>query len=166
MNKSLLIIVFIVSIAVIIIFHIYTQNTRYYIQTTSFGRAYKIDRKTGKTWLILGGKESLIESQGSSKNIISPEQNIIPPEEKAIELAREEVGEYYIKNHMEEMKGDIKIIGWKAREIENGIYLASYTYIKKNSDYESGIFLEVQLDHKIVRYITGDPELEEKYGLK
>lgn len=65
----------IIAIAIATIFgaiYIYTQNTRYDIQTSSKGIAYKIDRKTGETTVIsgqneysVGNKEKKYESEDS-----------------------------------------------------------------------------------------------------
>jgi len=68
MNKTILWVVAIIAIGLILGFYIYSQNTRYYIQSTASGAGYKIDRKTGRTWVIYGGSEHLVESSDEAKS--------------------------------------------------------------------------------------------------
>jgi hypothetical protein len=81
MNKTVILIVVVIATALLIGFYIYSENTRYYIQSTAKGVAYKIDRKTGKTWLVAGGREVLVKGSDSTTESQSPEQ-------RAIELAK------------------------------------------------------------------------------
>ncbi len=73
MNKTAILIVAILSATALISFLIYTENTRYIIQSTSKGVAYKIDRKTGQTWLIVGSQEKIVEGARNSKTKRSSE---------------------------------------------------------------------------------------------
>lgn len=54
MNKTAIWTVAIIVVGLVLGFYIYSQNTRYYIQAAASGVAYKIDRKTGRTWLLHG----------------------------------------------------------------------------------------------------------------
>jgi hypothetical protein len=82
---------------------------------------------------------------------------------KAIELAKKHA--YWVKNRMGDEKGDVRIIGWKAEEKEKDIYLVSFTY---DTDEQKGVgwYFEVQLSAEIVRPMSGDKELQKKYGLQ
>jgi len=163
MNKTVLGVVIVIATATLIGFYIYSQSTRYYIQSAMGGPAYKIDRKTGQTWAIYGEREHLVERTDSSIERKSPK-------EKAIELAKKSsaLGGYgveaTIQQWMEQKKGDLRIIGWKAQKINDQIYLVSYTFNEDSGP--RGYFFEVNLVGGIVRNVLGDPELEQKYGIE
>lgn len=144
-------------------FYLYLQNTRYDIRSVGQGRAYKIDRKTGQIWMILGRREVLVESSDTATQQKSPE-------DKAIELVKESyaLGNYpkvetQIRNWLKEKKGSLRIIGWKARKIDDQAYLVSYT-INEGSG-EQGYFFDVNLVAEIVCSVNGNPELAKKYGI-
>jgi hypothetical protein len=160
-NKTVLGIILIVAITAIVGFYIYSENTRYYMQPTGEGIVYKIDRKTGKTWIILGPEERLIESPNMSPE--SPEYKAIRLVKDSHVLERNERTEGAIKDVMERKKGNLQITGWEGKKINDQIYLVSYTY---DAGYGAvGWFFEVNLVSDIVRMVIGDIELEEKYGL-
>jgi len=54
MNRNHLIALAIVMVAGLIAYALYLNNTRFYIMTNSKGIAYEVDRRTGKTWILLG----------------------------------------------------------------------------------------------------------------
>ena len=61
MNRYFLMIASAVVVALLAGLYGCAQNDRYHIQSTSKDLLYKIDRKTGKVWVIFGGREKLIE---------------------------------------------------------------------------------------------------------
>lgn len=67
-----------------------------------------------------------------------------------------------MRNMMASKKGNLQIIGWKARKIDSQTYLVSYTFNEGSG--EVGYFFEVNFVEEIIRYVHDDPELEEKYG--
>jgi len=83
-------------------------------------------------------------------------------EKRAIELAKNSY-EGEIRDFLSRQKGSLKVIGWKAKRIENNTYFVSFTYDKGAG--EVGYFYEVILHGEIVRRIIGDTELENKYGI-
>lgn len=63
MNRVFLWIALVLAATFLLGLHLYFQNTRYYIQATAKGVAYKIDRKTGKTWFLRGKEEMLVSEK-------------------------------------------------------------------------------------------------------
>jgi len=57
MNRNYLIALGLVLAAGLIAYALYLNNTRFYIMTTSKGVAYEVDRRSGKTWILLGSKK-------------------------------------------------------------------------------------------------------------
>ncbi len=63
MKKTAIGITLIVAVALLVGYYMYLQNNRYTI--VGAGRfAYKIDKKTGKTWLIAGTREKPVMPKG------------------------------------------------------------------------------------------------------
>lgn len=81
MNKTVVWTVAIIVVGLVLVFYSYSQNTRYYIQSTgsSVGVAYKIDRKTGRTWRIFGTQEDLV---GGSESKTSDYPHYLKYEQK------------------------------------------------------------------------------------
>jgi hypothetical protein len=175
MNKTLLGSVLIIAIAGLIGFYIHSQNTRYYIQSSGSGLVYKIDRKTGRTWVIKGKREfsvksSEIENSGTSTESEWEMVKILSPEDSAILLAKAPYvagfsqKESQIRDWLKRKRGELQIIGWKAEKIDDQTYLVSYTF--DDGSGERGYFFEVNLFARIVRDVLGDPALEKKYGIE
>ena len=161
-----------VSATMLVGVYIYSKNTRYYIQTASPVQgtivAYKIDRKTGQTWQIIDGKEKLIKNLSNLKS----QQNIFETQDlqqRTIEVVKnysDGTGtmDSHIRKLMEEIKGDLKIFGWKSYKIDDQTYLVSYTFDEGSG--EVGYFFEINLVGEVVRSINKDDVLSEKYKLK
>lgn len=62
MNKTAIWIAAIIAAAAVVGFHIWSSHNRYYIMTSSKGVAYEVDRKTGKSWELIGGRKIEHES--------------------------------------------------------------------------------------------------------
>ena len=164
MNKTFVWAIALVLFAGLIGFYIYSQNTRYYLQSAGKGIAYKIDRKTGKTWLIAGGREILVESSSSKINRQSPEEKAIELAKNSYALGGDLTADAQIKSWLQDQKGTLKVYGWKTRKIDEQTYLVSYTFDKGKG--RIGYFFEVNLMADIVRRVSGNANLEKKYGLK
>jgi hypothetical protein len=68
-----------------------------------------------------------------------------------------------IRNYLKTIKGNLKILGWKAKKVNDQTYLVSYTY-----EVDSGVkgyYFDVNMNANIVRRILEDHELERIYGL-
>ena len=63
----------------------------------------------------------------------------------------------------EEQTGNLRIIGWEARRVDDHIYVVTYGTDTGDGPKYNGV-CEVNLQASLVRKITGDPELEKKYG--
>src|SRR5438093_1289772 len=57
MNKTIIAVVGIVTVACLIAFYIWSSHNRFYIMTGSEGVAYEVDRKTGKSWMLRGARK-------------------------------------------------------------------------------------------------------------
>jgi len=57
MNKSLVVVVGILAMAAVAICIMWPCYNRYYILVGPKGMAYEIDRKTGKTWVLIGPRK-------------------------------------------------------------------------------------------------------------
>jgi len=70
--------------------------------------------------------------------------------------------DFQIRGQMSKVKGDLRIVGWKALKTDNDTYLVTYTY--EHGVATQGWPFEVKLSANVVRYVIGDQELEQKYG--
>ena len=164
MNKTIVWTVTIIVTGSLIGLYLYLQNSRFYIQSTAKGFAYKIDRKTGKTWVIDGGMEYPVVSMGETSKALAPEEEAIVLAKLSRVLDEYSSAESVITDWLRKKKGNLRVIGWKARKITDQTYLVSYTF-----EQESGVrgyFFEVNLVAEIVRFVSEDPELSKKYGIK
>ncbi len=57
MNKTTIWIAAIIAIAAVLAFYIWSSHNRYYIMTSSKGVVYEVDRKTGKSWALIGSRK-------------------------------------------------------------------------------------------------------------
>lgn len=159
MKKTLLAVVLITALTFVISLYIYSQNRRYYIISTGGGTAYKIDRRTGRTWEIRNDRQILVKVQ---EELTSPQRKAIVPEDEAIWKVRV-LYEKRILDELREKKGNLHITGWKAQRIDEQKYLVSYIF--KDDTGERGWYFEVNLAAGIVRNISDDPKLLMKYLL-
>lgn len=102
-----------------------------------------------------------------------------PPRQKpylfAIELAKNAatLGDRTITNHdyilskIKNIKGVLNIEGWKAKKINDSIFLVQYKYDKPNLSwyFDSRYIFEVNVKQELVRNVIGDYELEELYEI-
>jgi hypothetical protein len=164
MKKTVILTILIVLLGLLLAFYIYSENTRYYIQSTAKGVAYKIDRRTGRTWLIAGGREVLVEGSESSVQSSSPVIRAIGLAKNSHAFGGYLTVESQIKDWLADKKGGLKIYGWEAKKVDDQKYLVSYTFDQGSG--RVGYFFEVNLVANIVRKVIGDPELEKEYGIK
>ncbi|PKO19319.1 hypothetical protein CVU37_03770 [candidate division BRC1 bacterium HGW-BRC1-1] len=64
MNRTLLLLGGGFLITAVVLYLIHTTNSRYYLETTPKGIAYRIDKKTGQTWLLAGESMTEIKQPG------------------------------------------------------------------------------------------------------
>lgn len=76
MNKTIVWVAAIIAVAGVVIFYIWSSYDRYYITTSSKGIAYEVDRKTGKSWALIGGRKILQESLDKPKRPLPGDEQI------------------------------------------------------------------------------------------
>lgn len=150
-----------------------TASRRYNLQVSG-DALYKIDRLTGKTWLVRGIYEHLV----ATRDPTSDEAGQVRQESKALALAKtgksfselfdDQAGPALSNKRAAEIffevqEGDIEIPGWQATMVGDGVFLVSATIIREGE--ESGFYFEVHLNVELVRLINGDTGLAEKYDL-
>lgn len=80
MKKQIILIAIIISVTVIIGWYMYLHNNRYHLMGSIKGVAYEIDKKTGKTWVLLGDIKKIHKESQTTKD--SKENIIIPSSQK------------------------------------------------------------------------------------
>jgi hypothetical protein len=125
---------------------------------------YKIDKRTGRVWLIWG--DILAEIQDRDAHLKTQ-----TPEEQAISLANlytlpgnTSVMRDSIKQWLQAKKGLLRVYGWNAKKIDDQTYLVGYTYDEGPGSSGGGWVFEVNLKEDIVRNVTGDADLEKRYA--
>ncbi|MCX6993053.1 MAG: ankyrin repeat domain-containing protein [Kiritimatiellaeota bacterium] len=162
MNKYVVTCLSIIAATTLICFFIYTQNNRFVMVNAGDGKVYKINKRTGESILIRWDKEIPVAPSKPTK-----EETI---EERAISLAKmaDTLGGSYsynvneIRSAIKKMTGNLKIIGWQARQADEQTFIVTYSY-----DNGNGVHcwaFEVKPKEDFARNITGDASLEKKYG--
>jgi hypothetical protein len=174
MNKTVVACVAILAVAVIASVCIYSSGSRYVTVNAGEGRIYRTDRKTGKTVLIKGVSELVVESPEAvpATKPETPSEQAIRKAKVAYTLGGYPVdNESWVRSQMEKATGPLRIIGWEAKKfvrwdgknaIDDQIYLVTYSFEQTNG--VRCFPVEVNLEGDIVRKIIGDSELERKYG--
>ena len=169
MKKNLLAIVLIAAVLSISLVYFYLENTRYYMTVTG-NRVYRIDRRSGKMWLVIKDKEVLIDSPESDQKKMSLEEQKKQLEKDAIKFVKYqdtissvENNERYIKNLLKNKKGLLVVKGWQAHTKDKTAFV-SFTW--QDSSGLQGYFFEYDMRLQFTRLINGDPDLEKKYGVE
>lgn len=188
MRKYLFVLIALFMVGVFIILYTYIENKRFELHTTQQGVAYKIDRRTGKTWIVAGGQEKLVKGDQKTGSNTFAETSTIPLSKEDEQKRQDESdrstaivaaqisyvfepfkkSEDFIRAQIESLKEPIKsIIGWNAYKAGRKKYYV--TYVIETAKGEKGWVFEVLLtdskvvnDH-IVRLITGNQVLEKEY---
>ena len=98
-------------------------SRRFYISSVG-NKTYKIDRITGRSSLLVGTKEMVVEPKVPARETAN---------EKAIRLAKQAssldrygtTNEKHIKNALARQKGDLRVIGWQAKQTDEQVFLVS-----------------------------------------
>jgi hypothetical protein len=118
------------------------------------------------------GGHILSQSQRETYEELTNKQAITQNESKLLELLNEKLVwivkdfhdiENEIKQKLDEEKGDLKIIGWNVRRVDEQSSLVSYTYEKGGKIF--GWFFDVKSGGEIISDVSSDPELMEKYNV-
>ncbi len=169
------------SAAIIGAFALFLQSNRYDLAEAGAGAVYKIDRKTGRTWMVVGNKEVDVLASGQQDTPVPDagqgldlgkaafrvnyfvKATLIDLVKKSHALGRDFTVETFIGSKVSKLNRPIELKGWEAQEKAPASWLVSYTY-----DMGSGLqgyYFEVDAKAGNVRAVSGDPELETKYGL-
>lgn len=141
------------------------QRDRYYLHTDG-DRIYKIDKRTGDTWLVVGTQLRKVNSISSDGNKNDPENQVIElaksartffdPDQKLgtcskcqSNFSTHHDNEICIRNFLRKEDGMVQIKGWRVPVEKNGIYLAEFQWSKDDVDH-SYIF-EINLGLRRVR---------------
>jgi hypothetical protein len=102
MNKTVILVVAIIAAAAVVIVYVWSSNNRYYIMTSSKGVAYKVDRKTGKSW-TLDGSEKVLHPEP----VEEPEEQLLPPAEEPEEQLLPPAEKDKVKGEARFMEGSL-----------------------------------------------------------
>ncbi|MEW6110079.1 MAG: hypothetical protein AB1632_13075 [Nitrospirota bacterium] len=123
--------------------------------------------------------QGTISGDNNALNKTSPVQggnfteDVIPEktEEGAIELVKKSRVldrfsnvETIMKKWTDENPGKFKVIGWKARKVDDQIYMVSYSV--SDSTGIKGFYFDVDFSTGAVRHLLNHPEILKKYGIQ
>ena len=145
---------------------VYLRYDRYSLvaQAGEDGKVYKIDRHTGRVWLIDYGLSIEIKDQADRKSSTTPEEEAITLAEVYFPPGTPSSMTETIQNWLKAKKGILRVYGWKARKVDDQTYLVGYTFDEGPGTNAGGWVFEVNLEARIVRSVQGDQELEKKYA--
>ncbi len=81
MNRTTIAVVGIIGLAGLIGLNLYVANNRFYISPSAKGVSYKIDKRTGKMWVLRGGKLYPVTEPETEKP--TPQVRSFPPKERS-----------------------------------------------------------------------------------
>jgi hypothetical protein len=168
MNKTAVACTAILAVGAIVCVYLQTSGNRYATANAGEGKIYLTDRKTGKSVLVTGTMERDVKPVPrweDTKPSLPAENSILKAQNAhTLDPSGDSVdNQIWIHLQMEEMTGSLHIIGWTASRIDDQTYLVTYSF---DTSHGSRCWaFEVNLKDDIVRNISGDPELEHKYGI-
>jgi hypothetical protein len=138
----------------------------YTVVNAGDGKVYKINKRTGESWLLYGNREIPITDHSASQE---------SGESRAMRMAKEaeslkmwfsslwqqfDSNESYIRRMLQN-NGEIEIHGWKSQKVDGDRYLVSCAYDKGQP---RGYYFEVNLNTNTVRDIYADTTLAKQYA--
>lgn len=69
--------------------------------------------------------------------------------------------DFWIRDALGKTKGDLKIVGWEAKDYGDGTFLVYYSFVQDGAS--KAIFLDVNTKAGIVRSVSKDESLRKKY---
>jgi len=163
-------------------FALFLQYNRFGLADAGSGAVYKIDRKTGKTWMVVGNRELDVlssEPQNSGEDTAHPQVDlgkaafrgnyfvkatVIDLVKKSKAVGPDLTVETFVGSKVSKLNRPIELQGWTAEETAPAVWLVSYTY-----DMGAGIqgyYFEADARSGKVRVVSGDLALENKYNLQ
>jgi hypothetical protein len=71
----------------------------------------------------------------------------------------------YVRRMAEEARGRVRTLGWEAEREPDGLYVVTFRAQRPGTKVPTrGLGWEVDVEHRIVRFINDDPELAKYYG--
>lgn len=144
-------------------------SSPYTVVNAGDGKVYKINKRTGQSWLLYGNREIPVSDR--------PAATQESGESRAMELAKKSESlkswfaslwgngvysnETYIRR-MLQINGEIDIQGWESKKAGDDIYLVACTYRYKGQP--RGYYFEVNLNTATVRDIYADTTLAKQYA--
>jgi len=162
-------------------------SSPYTVVNAGAGKVYKVNRRTGQSWLLTGSREvpvtrtSEIPDSGGAIAHGAPRTSADIQRDTAIQKAK---GSYVLGRALPSFRGRVidnegvvreilesdyqaEIKGWKAQQIDHDTYLICCTYSDASST-ERGFCFEVKLNTGTVRNVflnTGLYSRYERYGI-
>jgi hypothetical protein len=147
----------------------------YTVVNAGDGKVYKVNRRTGESWLLSGSQEIPVTDQSMESDSESSLDTAVVKAKQSDVLAG--VFPNYpsswsnasvIRGLLEDDHSVKAIKGWNGLKIDEDTYLVSFRY-ENSSGSDTGLYFEVNLNADIVRNIfVGTPLFEtyEKSGIK
>ena len=148
-------------ITLIICSYFSNMMNRYYINDGNGDISYKINQWTGKTWALQADRQAKIGDEEIAVEVTSKEDVIkVVKNDKTISSIS---NKYEIKFNLEDLKGDMKVSGWKAEKVDDQVYLVSYEY--QHQGDKKGYYFEYNTKADLIRNVLSDQELQAKYDV-
>jgi len=171
------------SVALVGAFALFLQSNRFGLADAGSGAVYKIDRKTGRTWMVVGNREVDVLSSDQQSAPSSESQNgaldlgkaafrgnyfvkatVVDLVKKSKALGPDFTVETFIGSKVSKLNRPIELKGWTPEEISPALWLVSYTY--DLGEGLQGYYFEADARSGAVRVVSGDLDLENKYNLQ
>lgn len=164
-------------------FALFLQSNRFGLADAGSGAVYKIDRKTGRTWMVVGNREVDVLSSAQQSAASSESKNdtldlgkaafrgnyfvkatVVDLVKKSRALGPNFTVETFIGSKVSKLNRPIELKGWTADEVAPALWLVSYTY--DMGEGLQGYYFEADARSGQVRVVSGDLDLENKYNLQ
>ena len=168
------------SICLLGAFALFLQYNRYDLTDAGSGTVYKIDRKTGKTWMVVANKEvdvlaDVPESAGGNKALPIDlgkaafrvdyfiKSAVVDRVKKSKALGPQVTVEALIGSQISKLDRPLDLHGWDAVEKAPALWLVSYTY--NLGQGPQGYYFETDTRTGSVQAVSADAALQQKYGV-
>ena len=164
-------------------FALFLQSNRFDLADAGSGAVYKIDRKTGRTWMVVGNREMDVLSSVQQTDASSESKNdsldlgkaafrgnyfvkatVVDLVKKSKALGPDFTVETFIGSKVSKLNRPIELKGWTPEEVSPALWLVSYTY--DSGEGLQGYYFEADARSGQVRVAAGDLDLENKYNLQ
>jgi hypothetical protein len=159
-NKKIIIAM---SVALVISLFFNLSQNRFYISVQNSDYSYKMDRWTGKIWMLDFDQEIILNeyTYDNHSDELSPKDNAIERVRNARTLSDRGTNEDVLRNEVSVLEGELFINGWKTEKINDQTFLVWYEIIH-NGEVKP-IHFEYIEPISLVRRVRDDEALSEKY---